>query len=163
MPPMLIFPRKRMQQEFELNVPPGEWTEVHETGWMTKPFFSTWSQKFLEVSGVWNESPVLLLLDGQGYHTKSLEMISLGREDSVVLLCFPPHCTHTGFSNWMFLWSPAPSRDLRRHRVRSQAPVQRHGTETVHQMMNFEMSFSPSRVLQMSRLSQKLVRRRGCH
>ncbi|KAG8322202.1 hypothetical protein J6590_028273 [Homalodisca vitripennis] len=32
MPPMLIFPRKRMQQEFEMGLPPGGWAEVHSSG-----------------------------------------------------------------------------------------------------------------------------------
>lgn len=34
---------------------------------------------------------VLLLLDG---HTKSLELIDKARDAGVILLCFPPHCTH---------------------------------------------------------------------
>ncbi|KAJ8966145.1 hypothetical protein NQ317_011510 [Molorchus minor] len=57
MPPMLIFPRKKKQQEFEL-------------------------------------APVLLLLDGHASHTKNLEVIDLAREKGVILLCFPPHCSH---------------------------------------------------------------------
>lgn len=32
MSPMLIFPRKRKQQEFELGLPPGEWAEVSNSG-----------------------------------------------------------------------------------------------------------------------------------
>jgi DDE superfamily endonuclease. len=42
MPPMLIFPRKRMHQDFQLNLPSRAWVEVYETGWMTKPLFCTW-------------------------------------------------------------------------------------------------------------------------
>jgi hypothetical protein len=83
-----------MQQEFQLNLPPGAWAEVHETCWMTKPLFCTWFQNFIEFPGARKESPVMLLLDGHGSHTKSLEMISLGRENGVILLCFPTHSTH---------------------------------------------------------------------
>jgi hypothetical protein len=39
MPPMLIFPRKRMQQEFLVGLPPGSWVEVHESGWIQKESF----------------------------------------------------------------------------------------------------------------------------
>jgi hypothetical protein len=94
MPPKLIFLRKRMQKEFQLNLPPGAWAEVHETGWMTKPSFCTWFQKFIEHLRARKESAVLLLLDGHGSHTKSLELINLGTEYGIILLCFPPHCTH---------------------------------------------------------------------
>lgn len=33
-----------MQRVFELNVPRGARTEVHETGWRTKPLFCTCSE-----------------------------------------------------------------------------------------------------------------------
>ncbi|XP_071056456.1 uncharacterized protein [Onthophagus taurus] len=42
MPPMLIFPRKKRQKEFELGLPPGGWAEVHNTGWMTAELFLVW-------------------------------------------------------------------------------------------------------------------------
>jgi hypothetical protein len=80
MPPKLIFPNKTMQQEFQLNLPPGAWAEVHESGWMTNPLFCTWFQKFIEYSGAPKESLVLLLLDRHGSHTKSLELINFGRK-----------------------------------------------------------------------------------
>lgn len=47
MPPMLIFPRKKKQQEFGLVLPPGSWSEVHETGWMTADLFLVWFTKFI--------------------------------------------------------------------------------------------------------------------
>lgn len=37
---------------------------------------------------------MLLLLDGHVRHTKSLEVIELARKNGVIMLCFPPHCTH---------------------------------------------------------------------
>ena len=94
MPPMLIFPRKRKQKEFEIGLPPGSWAEVHETGWMTSDIFVTWFRKFIEFSNSSKDSPVLLLLDGHVTHTKNLEVIDLARQNGVILLCFPPHCSH---------------------------------------------------------------------
>jgi len=48
MPPMLIVPwKRRMQQDFQLNVFPGVWVEVYETGWTTKPLFCTWFKKLI--------------------------------------------------------------------------------------------------------------------
>lgn len=37
---------------------------------------------------------MLLLLDGHASHTKNLEAITFTRENNLVMLCFPPHCTH---------------------------------------------------------------------
>lgn len=93
-PPMIIYPRKRMQQEFETGLPPGAWAEVQETGWMTKELFLTWFKKFIEFSGASKERQILLILDGHKTHTKNLKLIDLAREKGVVLLCLPPHCSH---------------------------------------------------------------------
>lgn len=94
MPPMLIFPRKRMQQSFLDGLVPGGWVELNEKGWIDKTLFFTWFKKFVEFSRASKESPVLLLLDGHSSHTKNLDVIRYGRENGVVMLCFPPHCTH---------------------------------------------------------------------
>ncbi|XP_049779237.1 uncharacterized protein LOC126176141 [Schistocerca cancellata] len=93
-PAMLIYPRKRMQQAFATGLPPGAWAEVQETGWMTKELFLTWFKKFIVFTGASKERPILLLLDGHKTHTKNLELINVARENGVVLLCLPPHCSH---------------------------------------------------------------------
>jgi len=93
MPPMLIVPRKRrIQQDFQLNVCPGAWVEVYETGWMTKPLFCTWFEKFRGFSA--QESPALLLLDGQRPHIKSLQFMNNASQNGIIMLYFTPHCTH---------------------------------------------------------------------
>ncbi|XP_011875210.1 PREDICTED: uncharacterized protein LOC105566092 isoform X2 [Vollenhovia emeryi] len=94
MPPMLIFPRKRMQQEFQTGLPPGSWAEVHSSGWINKNLFLSWFKKFIDFSKPSSTSPVLLLLDGHRSHTINLDVIDLAREKDVILLCFPPHCSH---------------------------------------------------------------------
>uniref|UniRef100_A0A1B6L3T1 HTH CENPB-type domain-containing protein n=1 Tax=Graphocephala atropunctata TaxID=36148 RepID=A0A1B6L3T1_9HEMI len=94
MPPMLIFPRIKKKQEFELGLPPGAWSETHATGWMTKELFLSWLSKFIKFSGAKKESPVLLVVDGHSTHTKNLELIDMARENGVVLLCLPPHTSH---------------------------------------------------------------------
>src|SRR5699024_4365144 len=94
MPPMFIFPRKRMKPELLDGAPPGSWGEAHESGWIQGYLFLKWLNRFIEWSHATKEDPVLLLLDGHATHVKSLEVIDLARENGVVLLCFPPHCTH---------------------------------------------------------------------
>ena len=68
--------------------------QFHESGWMQKDIFIFWFKKFVEFVNPSPEKPVLLLLDGHATHTKSLELILLARSHNVVIICFPPHCTH---------------------------------------------------------------------
>ncbi|CAH0727622.1 unnamed protein product, partial [Brenthis ino] len=94
MPPMFIFPRKRMKPELLDGAPAGSWGECHESGWIQGPLFVLWLKRFIEWSHSTKDNPALLLLDGHAAHVKSVEVIDLARENGVILLCFPPHCTH---------------------------------------------------------------------
>lgn len=94
MPPMLIFPRKRRQREFEQGLPIGGWAETHESGWMTIEIFEKWFTKFIEFSKATKDKTVLLILDGHASHTKNLKVIEMARNNGVIILCFPPHCSH---------------------------------------------------------------------
>lgn len=94
MPPYFIFPRKRMKVELMDGAPPGSWADCNDSGWMQGNLFVEWFKKFITWSRASQENKVLLLLDGHFTHTKNLELVELARENGVVLLCFPPHCTH---------------------------------------------------------------------
>ncbi|XP_055918616.1 uncharacterized protein LOC129950719 [Eupeodes corollae] len=94
MPPMFIFPRKRMKVELMDGTPPNSWGECNQSGWITKDLFLKWLKRFIEWSSATKDQPVLLLLDGHASHVKSLEVIDVARANGVVMLCFPPHCTH---------------------------------------------------------------------
>ncbi|XP_055918448.1 uncharacterized protein LOC129950541 [Eupeodes corollae] len=94
MPPMFIFPRKRMKAELMDGTPPNSWGECNKNGWITKDLFLKWFKRFIEWSRATKEQPVLLLLDGHASHVKSIEVIDVARASGVVMLCFPPHCTH---------------------------------------------------------------------
>ncbi|XP_050313145.1 uncharacterized protein LOC126748156 [Anthonomus grandis grandis] len=72
MPPMFIFGRKKMQQAFVDEIVPGGWVELNDT------------LKYRP----------MLLLDGHSFHIKKLKVINYAREHGVILICYPPHCTH---------------------------------------------------------------------
>lgn len=155
--PMLIFPRKIRQQAFQLNLLPGAWTEVYETGWMTKPLFCTWFEKFIGISAQ-KESPVLLLLDGHRSHTKSLQLINTASENRVIMLYFPPHCTHR----------LSIGLHLIQHQMRSLAPAQIHKELRYLvvglQLKNIFRQYFLFKVPQKSFLSQKMGKtRKKCH
>lgn len=94
MPPMLIFPRQRMKQELLDRAPPETTAECNVRGWMTTETFVSWFQRFVNFSGASIATPVLLLLDGHVTNTQNIEVIEHARKNGVVMLCFPPHCTH---------------------------------------------------------------------
>ena len=93
-PPCLIFPRKRKRPEFELGLPPGSMVETSDSGWVTGDIFFRWFKKFVQFSGASKENAVLLIFDGHASHTKNLDLINHARENGVVLLCLPPHCSY---------------------------------------------------------------------
>lgn len=94
MPPMLIFPRKKKQQSFEIGLPPGSMVEVSDSGWITTEVFIKWFKSFGKFSKASKENPVLLILDGHATHTKNIDVILYARENGIILLCFPPHTSH---------------------------------------------------------------------
>ncbi|CAK1600155.1 unnamed protein product [Parnassius mnemosyne] len=94
MPPMMVFPRKRMDPQLMLNAAPGFWDVCSDSGWMTAELFLGWFKKFVEFSGATVDRPVLLLLDGHSTHTQNLDVINETRSNGVIIFCFPPHTSH---------------------------------------------------------------------
>ena len=61
-------------------------------GWMGN-FFFTWLKHFQKYVNASQENKVLLLLDGHSSY-KQLEVLTYAKERGIVMLAFPPHCTH---------------------------------------------------------------------
>ncbi|XP_049879436.1 uncharacterized protein LOC126376220 [Pectinophora gossypiella] len=93
-PPMFIYPRKRMKPELLNGAPPNSWSECSDSGWMTAEIFLRWFHKFVKFTNASKENPVMLILDGHASHTQSLQLIDKAREHGVTIQCFPPHTTH---------------------------------------------------------------------
>lgn len=94
LPPMLIFPRVEVSNDFLKGKPPNAWAEFHKSGWMEKDTFTKWFEWFIQQTHASPENPVILLFDGHGSHVKNLQVSRLARKNGVWLLCFPPHSTH---------------------------------------------------------------------
>ena len=93
-PPLVIFPRKRMKDELMDNSPPGSIAVQHESGWMQSHICVSWFEHFVKHSNPSEDRPVLLILDGHKTHTNNLPFIELVRSKFVTVLCLPPHCSH---------------------------------------------------------------------
>lgn len=94
MPAMFIFPRKRENPILMDDAPPGSFAQYHPSGWIQADIFLHWFRKFIEFSKPTAEKPVLLIFDGHATHIKSLYLINMARENNIILLCLPPHCSH---------------------------------------------------------------------
>ncbi|XP_022166412.1 tigger transposable element-derived protein 6-like [Myzus persicae] len=93
-PPLLIFPRVRLNPDFEEEAPPGSLVVCHPSGWMQSEIFVQWLHHFIKHTHPTKENPILLLLDGHVTHVKNLEVIDVARKNNIVIICFPPHTTH---------------------------------------------------------------------
>lgn len=90
-PPMLVFPRKRMKQELLDGAPPGSIACCHTSGWIQTDLFTQWMAHFISYVKPTKEDPVVLILDGHTTHTRNIDVIDLARESGVSLVCLPPH------------------------------------------------------------------------
>ncbi|XP_022829429.1 uncharacterized protein LOC111359389 [Spodoptera litura] len=92
-PPMFIFPRKRFQEHFIRDGPTGSVGTANGSGWMQENDFQFFLEHFKNHVRPSKENKTLLLLDNHASHT-ALKNIEFCRDNGIILLTFPPHCTH---------------------------------------------------------------------
>lgn len=92
-PPALIFPRKNHKPELFDGAPPGTLELCHDTGYMVSDLFGRWMDHFIKYVKPSKEQKVILIVDGHASH-KSLGALLKAKENGVIVLCLPPHCTH---------------------------------------------------------------------
>lgn len=92
-PPMFVFPRKTFHDYFLRGGPAGCVGAANGSGWMQKEEFLTFMKHFSKHTKPSRENKILLLLDNHESHLY-LPTIEFCRENGIVLLSFPPHCSH---------------------------------------------------------------------
>lgn len=92
-PPMFLFPRASYRDWFVNNGPPGSIGSANPTGWMKENDFLKFLKHFVKHARSSQEKPVLLLLDNHESHL-ALQGITFCKENGVVVLSLPPHCSH---------------------------------------------------------------------
>lgn len=93
-PPLIIFPRKRMKNELMDRATPGSIFDCQKSGWIQMDMFTKWFKHFVSITKPSQDDPVLLLLDGHYSHSRNLDVIVHARENHVVIVCLPPHSSH---------------------------------------------------------------------
>ncbi|XP_063731553.1 uncharacterized protein LOC134859146 [Eleginops maclovinus] len=92
-PPMFIFPRVHFKDHFIRDGPPGCIGAANKSGWMLEEHFLQFLQHFQHHTRASLYSKVLLILDNHSSHL-SVAGINFCRENGIVMLSFPPHCSH---------------------------------------------------------------------
>jgi len=92
-PPMFIFPRKRFNDHFIRDAPTGSIGTANGSGWMQEDDFLIFLKFFKDQIRSSKENKALLLLDNHASHT-AVKNIEFCKRNGMILLTFPPHCTH---------------------------------------------------------------------
>lgn len=92
-PPMFVFPRVNYKDYFIRGGPPGCVGTSNKSGWMQGDQFLEFMQHFVNHVRLTPEKKVLILLDNHESHLY-LPVIDYCRANDIVLLSFPPHCSH---------------------------------------------------------------------
>lgn len=92
-PPAFVFPRVGFRDFMLHGAPPGSLGLANKSGWMTENNFFLALQHFVKYTKPTKEEPILLTFDNHESHI-SLDVVNYAKSHHVVLLTFPPHCSH---------------------------------------------------------------------
>lgn len=92
-PPMLIFPRKRMVDALMAGAPPQAVGYASPNGWTDAELFLRWLEHFVNFTNASKDVKQIIILDGHHSH-KTLAAVTYAREHGLHLLTLPPHSTH---------------------------------------------------------------------
>lgn len=92
-PPYFIFPRVNFKPYMLHDAPIGSDGSTHPSGWMTSSNFIKYMHHFAKHAKPTPDTPVFLLLDNHESHI-SVEVLDFCKEVGIILMTFPPHCSH---------------------------------------------------------------------
>lgn len=92
-PPVFIFPRKRMQGYLLNNAPEGSIGIVSDSGFINTDLFIDYLRHFKSNVQPTKDNPVLLILDNHSSHI-SLAAVNFCRDNGIHMLTLPSHSSH---------------------------------------------------------------------
>ena len=75
------------------DVPPGTLGLTGQSGWMNTELFAKSIQHFIKYMRCSVKNPALLVMDNHESHL-SLNVYDIAKENGLIILTFPPHCSH---------------------------------------------------------------------
>ena len=94
LPPMMVYPYKRLLQKNLVYGFPGAVVQASDNGWMTAAIFYTWLQDVFIPQTQHVKKPLLLLVDGHTSHISLVETSTICQENGIILYCFVAHSSH---------------------------------------------------------------------
>ena len=92
-PPVFVFPRVHFKDVMLKGGPIGSLGITNPSGWITEEGFLAALNHFINFTKPTSDKPCLLLMDNHKTHI-SLDTVMLARKSNIVILTFPPHCSH---------------------------------------------------------------------
>ena len=94
-PPLFVFPRKRMNDRLMFGAPYGAVGEVNDrgTGYIDSVLFPKYLEHFAKYANCSKERPCILILDGHESH-KTIDAIEVCRRNGISIITLPPHTSH---------------------------------------------------------------------
>lgn len=92
-PPMIIYPRKRMALHLRRGGPVGTIYCCSNDGWINEELFVEWLKHFRNTVKPTKNDPVLLVCDNHSSHT-TMEAYTFCKENHIVIVSIPPHTSH---------------------------------------------------------------------
>lgn len=92
-PPMFVFPRKRMDVKLMNNAPAGAIGTCSDNGWTNCEIFVKWLEHFKSIAKPEQNGKHILVMDGHHSH-KTLAALDFARENGIEMITLPPHCIH---------------------------------------------------------------------
>ncbi|XP_031332515.1 uncharacterized protein LOC116162896 [Photinus pyralis] len=92
-PPAFVFPRVNFKDFMLHGAPPGSLGLSHKSGWMTSDNFLLTLRHFIKHIKCSRDDPVVLFLDNHDSHV-NISVIQEAKDNGVLLITFPPHCSH---------------------------------------------------------------------
>ncbi|GBP84116.1 hypothetical protein EVAR_79228_1 [Eumeta japonica] len=91
--PFFLFPLKRYQDHMIREGPIGYSGAGNATGWMQDAEFLLFLEHFKKQAKSTIDQKCLLLLDNHASHI-SIKTLDFYKRNAIVVMSFPPHCTH---------------------------------------------------------------------
>jgi len=92
-PPIFVIPHVHFKPFMLKNAPVGSIGGANKTGWMTRDIFVTFLQHIVKQAKCSKTEPILILMNNHESH-ESVEALDVAKAMGVVILTFPPHCSH---------------------------------------------------------------------
>lgn len=94
MPPSIIFKGKRIQVEYQVQLPPGSHIYTSDSGYINSEIFFNFIKEFITFFKISRADPAVLVVDGHDSHSRNIDMLEHCVDNGLTLLCLPPHTTH---------------------------------------------------------------------